>query len=53
MNSLAVAFANRLSSSGNFLYVLDNGQWRRHPWPEVHARSENVAEWLRNEVHSK
>ena len=37
-----------LSSSGNCLYVLDNGQWRRHPWPEVHARSENVAEWLLN-----
>jgi len=48
MNSLATAFANRLSSSGNFLAVLDDGQWVRHPWPEVHARSENVAEWLRN-----
>ncbi len=48
MNSLAAAFASRLSSSGNCLYALDNGQWRRHPWPEVHARSENVAEWLLN-----
>ena len=49
MNSLAAAFASRLSSSGNFLAVVDNGQWTRHPWPEVHARSENVAEWLLND----
>ncbi|MBY0288697.1 MAG: long-chain-fatty acid--ACP ligase MbtM [Mycobacteriaceae bacterium] len=49
MNSLATALANRLSSSGQFLAVLDDGQWTRHPWPEVHARSQNVAEWLLND----
>ena len=49
MNSLATAFASRLSSSGNCLAVLDDGQWIRHPWPEVHARSQNVAEWLLND----
>lgn len=49
MNSLAAALAERLSHSGNCLVVLDDGQWTRHPWPEVHARSENVAEWLRND----
>ncbi|OBE92582.1 long-chain fatty acid--CoA ligase [Mycolicibacterium elephantis] len=49
MNSLAAALAERLSSSDNFLAVLDDGQWTRHPWPEVHARAENIAEWLRND----
>jgi long-chain-fatty-acid--[acyl-carrier-protein] ligase len=49
MNSLAAAFADRLSSSGNFLAVLNDGRWTRHPWPEVHARSQNVAEWLLND----
>lgn len=49
MNSLATAFANRLSSSDNVLAVLNDGEWTRHPWPEVHARSQNVAEWLLND----
>ncbi|MCV7280030.1 long-chain-fatty acid--ACP ligase MbtM [Mycolicibacterium flavescens] len=49
MNTLAQAFAQRLASSDNSLYVFDDGSWRRHPWPEVHARSENVADWLLNE----
>ncbi|MFI5509666.1 long-chain-fatty acid--ACP ligase MbtM [Mycobacterium sp. NPDC051804] len=49
MNKLATALANQLSSSGSFLAVLDDGQWTRHPWPEVHARSQNVAEWLLND----
>ena len=49
MNSLATAFASRLSSSGNYLAVLDDGEWTRHPWPEVHARSQNVADWLLND----
>ena len=49
MNSLATAFASRLSSSGNHLAVLDDGEWTRHSWPEVHARSQNVADWLLND----
>ncbi|MGE2691462.1 long-chain-fatty acid--ACP ligase MbtM [Mycolicibacterium pulveris] len=49
MSSLAAALAKRLSGSDKCLVVLDDGQWRRHPWPEVHARSQNVAEWLRND----
>ncbi|KUH93872.1 long-chain-fatty acid--ACP ligase MbtM [Mycobacterium sp. IS-3022] len=49
MDSLAKAFAERLTSSDNSLHVFDDGTWTRHPWPEVHARSENVADWLLNE----
>ncbi len=49
MNSLASAFATRLAGSGNYLVVLTEGTWTRHPWPEVHARSENIADWFLNE----
>nr|WP_090345303.1 long-chain-fatty acid--ACP ligase MbtM [Mycolicibacterium malmesburyense]CRL77547.1 long-chain-fatty-acid--CoA ligase [Mycolicibacterium malmesburyense] len=49
MDSLAAAFAERLTNSANSLYVFDDGAWTRHPWPEVHARSENVADWLLHE----
>lgn len=49
MGSLAAAFAERLTNSANGLCVFDDGAWTRHPWPEVHARSENVADWLLNE----
>ncbi|MGV0791567.1 long-chain-fatty acid--ACP ligase MbtM [Mycolicibacterium sp. XJ1819] len=43
---MAAALADRLSSCDNALVVLDDGDWVRHPWPEVHARSQNVADWL-------
>ncbi|UUO04141.1 long-chain-fatty acid--ACP ligase MbtM [Mycolicibacterium novocastrense] len=49
METLATAFAGRLTSTDNSLYVFDDGTWTRHPWPEVHVRSENVADWLLNE----
>jgi long-chain-fatty-acid--[acyl-carrier-protein] ligase len=49
MSSLATAFAERLSTSDSHLIVLADGTWSRHPWPEVLARSENVADWLLNE----
>ncbi|GAT08077.1 long-chain-fatty-acid--CoA ligase [Mycolicibacterium novocastrense] len=49
MKTLAAAFAERLTSTDNSLYVFGDGTWARHPWPEVHARSENVADWLLNE----
>jgi long-chain-fatty-acid--[acyl-carrier-protein] ligase len=47
--SLASEFAQRLSTSDNDLVVLVDGTWTRHPWPEVLARSQNVADWLLNE----
>jgi len=49
MNSLASALAETLSTSENFLAVLADGSWTRHPWLEVLARAENVADWLCNE----
>lgn len=49
MESLAAAFAERLTNSANSLFVFGDGAWTRHPWAEVHARSENVADWLLNE----
>ncbi|MHA3023050.1 long-chain-fatty acid--ACP ligase MbtM [Mycobacterium sp. BMJ-28] len=46
MNPLAVALSERLPGSANHLVVLeDGGHWVRHPWPEIHARAENVAAW--------
>jgi long-chain-fatty-acid--[acyl-carrier-protein] ligase len=49
MNSLASAFAERLGSSDNHLVVLSDGAWVPHPWPEVLAHSQQVADWLLNE----
>lgn len=49
MNPLGSALTERMTTSDNFLAVLADGEWTRHPWPEVHARAENVAEWLANE----
>lgn len=46
VNVLAAALADRVSTSSNDLAVLTDGTWRHHPWPEVHARAENVAERL-------
>lgn len=45
LNPLAAALSERLPVSPNHLVVLDDGVWVRHPWPEIHARAENVAEW--------
>jgi long-chain-fatty-acid--[acyl-carrier-protein] ligase len=43
---LASALTRSMTQSTKDLVVLDraSGQWSRHPWPEVHARAENVAE---------
>jgi long-chain-fatty-acid--[acyl-carrier-protein] ligase len=49
MNALAAALTEVLPTSGNHLAVLDDGAWSRHPWPEVYARAESVADWLLNE----
>ena len=49
VNPLAAALTERMTASSNHLAVLADGAWTRHPWPEVQARAENVAEWLGNE----
>jgi long-chain-fatty-acid--[acyl-carrier-protein] ligase len=49
VNSLATALTARMTTSTNDLRVLSDGSWTRHPWPEVHARAENVADRLRQE----
>ena len=49
MNALAEALTQVLPASSNDLVVLTDGAWTRHPWPEVYARAENVADWLLNE----
>lgn len=49
VSSLSAALSESMTASSNFLATLSDGSWHRHPWPEVHARAENVAEWLGNE----
>lgn len=46
MTELAAALSSAMSGTSTSLHVIDteSGQWARHPWPEVHARAENVAE---------
>ncbi|RAV10028.1 Long-chain-fatty-acid--ACP ligase MbtM [Mycolicibacterium sp. GF69] len=46
MTELAAALSSAMSGASTRLWVLDreSGQWEPHPWPEVHARAENVAE---------
>lgn len=46
VNPLACALAESLTASANDLVLLTDGQWIRHPWPEIYARAENVAEYL-------
>ena len=49
LNPLASALAESLTASANDLVLLGDGQWSRHPWPEIHARAENVAAYLLDE----
>ncbi len=46
MNQLGSALTESMTGSSNDLHVFDTaeGIWHRHPWGEVHARAENVAE---------
>ncbi|WP_199253632.1 long-chain-fatty acid--ACP ligase MbtM [Mycolicibacterium mengxianglii] len=46
MNTLATALSQAMTTSERNLVVLDraSGQWNPHPWQEVHARAENIAE---------
>jgi len=46
VTDLAAALSAAMTASPNKLAVLntDSGQWAHHPWQELHARAENVAE---------
>ncbi|WP_422747697.1 long-chain-fatty acid--ACP ligase MbtM [Mycobacterium sp. WMMD1722] len=45
MNSLAAALTTAMTTSSRDLVLLDRaGDWHRHPWSEVLARAQNVAE---------
>lgn len=46
MTELATALSRALSESTNDLVMLDraSGLWNRHPWQEIHARAENIAD---------
>ena len=46
MSVLAAAVSRTMTASTRDLAVLDRGtgQWSRHPFQEVHARAENIAE---------
>ena len=46
MSVLAAASRQTMTQSANDLVLLDraSGEWKRHPWQEVHTRAENIAE---------
>lgn len=46
MSVLATAVSQAMTGTSRELVLLDraSGQWSRHPWQEVHARAENIAE---------
>ncbi|WP_255062075.1 long-chain-fatty acid--ACP ligase MbtM [Mycolicibacterium arenosum] len=46
MNQLAAALSAAMTAATTSLHVLDteSGEWSHHPWQEVHARAENIAE---------
>ncbi|MCV7151275.1 long-chain-fatty acid--ACP ligase MbtM [Mycolicibacterium pyrenivorans] len=46
MSALATALSTAMTTSTTDLVLLDrtSGTWTRHPWQEVHARAENIAE---------
>ncbi|CAJ1584432.1 long-chain-fatty acid--ACP ligase MbtM [[Mycobacterium] wendilense] len=50
MNVLTSALTRAMTETDKDLVVLhrDTGEWIRHPWAEVHARAENVAERIGN-----
>ncbi|MDY6997229.1 MAG: long-chain-fatty acid--ACP ligase MbtM [Actinomycetota bacterium] len=49
MSVLAAASSQAMTESVHDLVVLDPTHgWVRHPWPEVHARAENIAERILN-----
>lgn len=45
MSAFAAALSRAMTTSPRELVVLDRaaGEWNRHPWGEVHLRSENIA----------
>ncbi|NVN53780.1 long-chain-fatty acid--ACP ligase MbtM [Mycolicibacterium hippocampi] len=46
MNALASAMSQTMTTATTDLVLLDRAgtQWTRHPWQEVHARAENIAQ---------
>jgi long-chain-fatty-acid--[acyl-carrier-protein] ligase len=46
MTELAAALSAAMTGATTSLSVLnvESGEWAHHPWPEVHARAENVAQ---------
>jgi len=46
--TLASALSHTMTTSPRDLVILDpkSSDWQRHPWQEVHARAENVAELI-------
>ncbi len=46
MTDLGAAISAAMAAASTNLSVLDktSGEWTRHPWQEVHARAENIAE---------
>ncbi|MGU3499325.1 long-chain-fatty acid--ACP ligase MbtM [Mycobacterium sp. C31M] len=49
VNVLASALAESLTASDRDLVLLEDKEWVRHPWQEIHARAENAAERLLTE----
>ncbi|PRC48395.1 long-chain fatty acid--CoA ligase, partial [Mycobacterium sp. ITM-2017-0098] len=50
MSALATALSTAMTTSTADLVLLDRatGAWIRHPWQELHARAENIAERILN-----
>lgn len=51
MSVLATALSEAMTASTRDLVLLDrsSGLWVRHPWQELHARAENIAEHILND----
>ncbi len=55
MTSLQSALSAGMAESARDLLLFDqeSHQWHRHPWPEIHARAENVADRVRADQATK
>ncbi|WP_083410831.1 long-chain-fatty acid--ACP ligase MbtM [Mycolicibacterium rutilum] len=49
---MAAALSAAMTAAPTRLAVLDTGtgQWARHPWPELHARAENIAQRITDDA---
>jgi long-chain-fatty-acid--[acyl-carrier-protein] ligase len=52
VTELAAALSAAMTAAPTRLAVLntETGQWSHHPWPEVHARAENVAQRITDDA---